>query len=68
MFRLLGYLLWLALGLGIAEVGAKAVLEMAGKAAYAHQHDQISYSKWNKMLWEAKPISPLRPPKQKRKP
>ena len=60
MFRLFGLLIWIALGLGVAEVGVRAVMSMAGKAAYAHQHDQISYSKWNRMLWEAKPVPPTR--------
>lgn len=51
MFRLLAFLIWLAIGMGVAEVGIKAVMSMAGLAAHAHQHDQISYSKWNRMLW-----------------
>jgi len=60
MIRLLGYVIYLALALGIGEVGVQMVLDMAGSAAKAHQHDQMSYSKWNKMLWGARPISPLR--------
>jgi hypothetical protein len=51
MFKLLSYLIWFALGLGVAEVGVNAVMGMASKAAHAHQHDQLSYSKWNRMLW-----------------
>ena len=54
MFKLLSYLLWFALGLGVAEFGVNAVMGMASKAAHAHQHDQISYSKWNRILWHRK--------------
>ena len=64
MFKLLSYLIWFALTLGVAEVGVNALLEMAGKAAHARQYDQIKYSKWNRMLWEAKPISPLLRPEK----
>lgn len=51
MFRLIQYLIWGALLMGVGEVGVKAVMQMASKAASAQQHDQISYSKWNRMLW-----------------
>lgn len=62
MFKALSLLIWIAFAMGVGEVGFHALMAMAGKAAYAQQHDQISYSKWNRMLWEAKPISPLRKP------
>ena len=54
MFRLLQWLIGLALLMGVGEVGVKAVMSMAGKAANAHQLDQISYSKWNRLLWTGK--------------
>jgi hypothetical protein len=54
MFKLMAYLIWLALAMGVAEIGVNAVIEMASKAAYAHQHDQLSYSKWNRLLWNRK--------------
>jgi hypothetical protein len=41
MFRLLSYLIWFALTLGVAEVVVNVLLEMAGKAAHVHQHNQI---------------------------
>jgi hypothetical protein len=31
---------------------------MANKAANAQAHDQISYSKWNAMLWTGKGLHP----------
>jgi hypothetical protein len=57
MVRLIYYIIGFALMIGAGEVGVKAVMEMAGLAAHAQQHDQISYSTWNAMLWGAKPIS-----------
>lgn len=51
MIRILICIIYFALALGIGEVGVNMVLEMAGRAANAHKHDQISYSKWNRMLW-----------------
>jgi|GEM_PF-6258098 len=51
MVKLFGYLIYFALAIGVGEAGVKVMLEMAGKAANAHQHDQISYSKWNGILW-----------------
>lgn len=66
MLRLLSLLIWLALGMGVGEVGYHALMSMAGRAAYAQEHDQISYAKWNRILWNAKPISPLRSPNNKR--
>lgn len=65
MIRLWGYLMWVALAIGIGEVGVQMVIEMAGKAAHAYQYEQISYSKWNKRLWEAKPVSPPHTAKKK---
>ena len=58
MFKLLSYLIWFALTLGVAELGVNVLLEMAGRAAHAHQHDQISYAKWNQILWQG----PVKPP------
>lgn len=59
MFKLLSYLIWFALALGVAEVSVNGLLKMAGKAAWAHQHDQLSYSKWNRLLWTGKSHSGL---------
>lgn len=51
MIKVLSLLIWIALAMGVGEVGYHGVMAMAGKAAYAQQHDQISYSKWNRVLW-----------------
>jgi hypothetical protein len=51
MLKILSFLIWVALVMGVGEIGYHALMSMAGKAAYAQQHDQISYSKWNRMLW-----------------
>lgn len=64
MIRLWGYLVWIALAMGVGEVSVKMVIEMAGKAAHTYQYEQISYSQWNKMLWERKQSSPLRGPSE----
>ena len=51
MFRLLQLLIFGALLMGAGEIGVKAVSEMASRASNAQRHDQISFSKWNRMLW-----------------
>jgi len=57
MFRLLQWFIGLALLMGVGEVGVHAVMDMANKAANAQAHDQISYSKWNAMLWTGKGLN-----------
>jgi hypothetical protein len=59
MLKVLSLLVWIALAMGIGEIGFHALMAMAGKAAYAQRHDQMSFSKWNRMLWESKANSPL---------
>lgn len=54
MFRLLQWLIGLALLMGVGEVGVHAIMDMASKATHAQQHDQVSYSKWNRLLWTGK--------------
>ena len=54
MFRLVYWIISICLLLGLAGTLVDATREMMGLAAHAHQHDQLSYSKFTRELWGPK--------------
>lgn len=55
MENLIKWALGLALTIGIGSALIKQTLEMAKAAVYAHQHKQMSYSKFTKALTKPGP-------------
>jgi hypothetical protein len=49
--RFLVWVLGIAFTIGIGDAFVHLTYEMAKAAADAHVHDQISYSKYTKLLW-----------------
>lgn len=50
MIRFVFAILWLCLAIGIGDALVRMTLEMCRVAVHAHQHDQLSYSKFTRLL------------------
>ncbi len=50
MLKFIHFVIWIALWIGIGDALVRAVWSMRDSAIQAHQHDQLSYSKFTKML------------------
>ncbi len=61
MVRLIFSIITFCLVLGVSDALVTMTLKMAGLAAYAHQHDQISYSNFSRSMTGAKPKRPAKP-------
>jgi hypothetical protein len=55
MTRLVCSIISICLFLGATDALVTVTLKMAGFAAYAHQHDQISYAKFTRAMIGGKP-------------
>ena len=55
MTRLICSIISFCLLLGAADALISMTLKMAGLAAYAHQHDQLSYAKFTRAMTSAGP-------------
>ncbi len=55
MRKLVCWIISFCLLLGVGDALVTMTLKMAGLAAYAHQHDQMSYSDFTRSLLNAKP-------------
>ncbi len=53
--RFLSWVLGVVFILGIGDSFVQLTLRMGKAAVEAHMHDQISYSKYNKLLWDQAP-------------
>lgn len=49
--KFLSWILGVVFTLGLADSFAHLTYKMGQAAIHAHQHDQISYSSYNKLLW-----------------
>ncbi len=59
MLRLIYWILSLCLFVGVGDAMVHLTLRMAGAAAHAHQHDQLSYAAFTRAMLNAKPRQPL---------
>lgn len=55
MFRLIQWILGVAFTIGVGSALVDLTYKMTKAAAHAHQHDQMSYAKFTRALFEAKP-------------
>ncbi len=55
MIRFIFWILSLCLAIGVGDAFVRLTLEMCQAAVHAHQHDQLSYSKFTRALLMAKP-------------
>lgn len=55
MVNFIQWVLGLALTIGIGSALVECTYELAKAAAKAHQHDQMSYSKFTRALVDSKP-------------
>ncbi len=63
--KFLSWILGVVFTLGIADSFVHLTYKMGQAAVHAHMHDQISYSKYNDMLWgSSHPSSARKNPKQ----
>jgi urate oxidase len=53
--KFLSWILGVVFTLGLADSFAHLTYKMGQAAIHAHQHDQISYSSYNKLLWQKNP-------------
>lgn len=53
--KFLSWILGIIFTLGLADSFAHLTYKMGQTALNAHQHDQISYSSYNKLLWQQNP-------------
>lgn len=58
MLRLIYWILSLCLFIGVGDAFVRLTLRMAGAAVHAHQHDQLSYSRFTRAMLNAKPRQP----------
>ena len=58
MLRLIYWILSFCLFIGIGDALVRLTLEMGRAAVHAHQHDQMSYSKFTKAMLVAQPRKP----------
>ncbi len=66
--RFLSWILGVVFTLGIADSFAHLTYKMGQAAIHAHQHDQMSYAKFNSLLWRQDSVkeSPSKLRSQKR--
>ena len=57
MSRLVSTIISFCLFLGASDALIQVTLKMAGLAAYAHQHDQLSYAKFTRAMTSSAPKS-----------
>lgn len=50
MIRFVCAILWFCLAVGVGDALVRMTLEMCRAAIHAHQHDQLSYSKFTRLL------------------
>ncbi len=50
--KFLSWVLGVVFTLGLADSFGHLTYKMAQAAVHAHQHDQISYFSYNKLLWQ----------------
>ena len=50
--RFLSWILGVIFTLGLADSFAHLTYKMGQAAIHAHQHDQMSYAKFNNLLWK----------------
>ena len=57
VIRFVYWILSLCLAIGVGDAFVRLTLEMCRAAVHAHQHDQLSYSRFTHALLSAKPRS-----------
>lgn len=50
--KFLSWILGIVFALGLADSFVNLTYKMGQAAIHAHKHDQISYSKYNRLLWQ----------------
>tara|TARA_B110001454_G_C12560067_1_gene367278 strand:- start:297 stop:500 length:204 start_codon:yes stop_codon:yes gene_type:complete len=50
--KFLSWILGIVFALGLADSFVNLTYKMGQAAVHAHKHDQISYSKYNQLLWQ----------------
>jgi hypothetical protein len=53
--RFLQWVLGIVFALGMADAFVQLTYKMGKAAVHAHMHDQISYAKYNQLLWGNQP-------------
>jgi hypothetical protein len=61
VIRLISTVISFCLVLGVCDALFDVTLKMAGLAAYAHQHDQLSYARFTRAMFGAKARKPVVP-------
>lgn len=66
--KFLSWILGVVFTLGIADSMVRLTYKMGQAAIHAHMHDQISYSKFNGLIWSGKRQSKIRNTSSKNRP